>query len=72
MFSERKMLNKKLLFYKKFPNFTACLGRFASICEYRDREKKATTKSFLTNLFILTILKLKSNGKGKKRKRALA
>ena len=72
MFSERKMLNKELFFYKKFPNFTACLGRFASICEFRDSEKKVTTKSFLTNLFILTILKLKSNGKGKKRKRALA
>lgn len=72
MFSERKMLNKKLLFYKKFPNFTACLGRFASICEYRDSEKKVTTKSFLTNLFILTILKLKSNEKGKERNGALA
>jgi hypothetical protein len=46
MFSERKMLNKKLLFYKKFPNFTACLGRFASICEYRDSEKKRQQNLF--------------------------
>lgn len=46
MFSERKMLNKKLFFYKKFPNFTACLGRFASICEYRDSEKKSDNKIF--------------------------
>jgi hypothetical protein len=46
MFSERKMLNKKLFFYKKFPNFTACLGRFASICEFRDSKKKRQQNLF--------------------------